>query len=143
MRFIQLFPMKKTLRLIALGFFLTHQLQTVVAQQRLVTAKSPVSDIGGNRIDWEDPVTEIKYDGTTRSYLLFEGAVYLDESSLPYVVHNIKVSPDNTVKANLKDERYVPLTASELVAVEGLSVPNAIKMGIDRYVERKQPYERV
>ena len=94
-------------------------------------------------IVWADPITEVKYDGSTKTYLYFEGAVFLGENSLPYVVQNIKVSSNTTVQVNLRDSKFVNLTNKEKEAIEGLSFPASIEVTADRYTEMKQAYVRV
>ena len=69
---------------------------------------------------WGDPVTEVKFDGSTRTYLMFEDAVYLDDTSLPTAIRKFKVGgASNTLQASLTQTLFEPLSELELSAVNG------------------------
>lgn len=134
--------MKKTLALIGIGVLCSIVTFGQVRQiDKRQAAVGRIAD--GEAINWTDPVTEVKYDGSTRHYLMFEGAIYLDDTSLPYVVNNIRSSRQATVTATLSNLVFESVSMDEMKALEGLSVPSAISVKVDDYTERKQSYSRV
>lgn len=116
-----------------------------VLAQRVNYAAANLSRVKTNvdELKWGSPVTEVKFDGSTRTYLMFEGAVYLDDNSLPNVLRTFKVLRGQTVRANLQNTRFEPLTESEQAALKGLSINSTIETNVQTYVERKQSYARV
>ncbi len=99
--------------------------------------------VQGTPIQWSEPVTELKFDGSVRRYLMFDGAVYLDDTSLPHVISTVKTSSATTVDAELKELRFEPLSLSEEEAVENLVIPKQVVAKVENYTERKQSFARV
>lgn len=97
----------------------------------------------GTQITWGEPITEIKYDGSKRTYLMFAGAVYLDDTNLPHLVNNIKVSNGVSVDARLTNTSFAPLTNVEATALAGKEIGTSINLSVDTYIDRKQSYARV
>lgn len=127
------------------GFLLLFFGGSSTAQVKQID-KQPVRknlDQDGALVNWTEPVIETKFDGSERHYLMFEGAVYLDDSSLPHVVTNIKTSGQSTVTANLLNLVFEPLSQSEELAVVGLTIPKDVIVSVDDYTERKQSYSRI
>lgn len=141
--------MKKLLKLFVFGLFAFATTAPTNAQIRQNITRANVTDLRTTQtqkkddIEWQEPITEIKYDGSVRTYLFFNGAVFLGEKSLPYLMKNIKVSSNTTVEATIRNLRFVPLSTKEKEAVNGLSFPSSIEVKTDRYTEMKQPYTRV
>lgn len=97
----------------------------------------------GDYLNWGAPITEVKFDGSRRTYLMFEGAVYLDDTSLPSVVRKFKVVRGNSVRAFLESPRFEPLTREEEGALEGLNIESDIDIQVKTYTEQKQSYALV
>lgn len=134
--------MKKILVIIGIG--LTCSIATFAQVKQIDKRQALTSQkIDGETVNWADPLTEVKYDGSTRHYLMFEGAIYLDDTSLPYVVQNIRTSRQTTVAATLSNLVFEPMDIEDLKALEGLSVPSSITIKVDDYTERKQSFARV
>ncbi|MCB0755503.1 MAG: type IX secretion system sortase PorU, partial [Flavobacteriales bacterium] len=98
---------------------------------------------GSIKIDWVDPVKELKYDGSSRTYLMFEGAVYLDDTSLPNAIHKIKVGARNDLRVNLIDAKFEEVPTEQQGALAGVDLPNKINVTVSNFVERKQSFARV
>ncbi len=81
--------------------------KTVANSERSIMQR--VTANGSDVLIWSEAVSEVKYDGSKKSFIMFEGAVYLDDSSLPVAIRNIQVSGENTIKANLEAIIFVPL----------------------------------
>lgn len=112
-------------------------------QSRVPLSRSVKVDKDLITVKWLEPVTEVKYDGSKRSYLMFEGAIYLDDNSLPYVVNNLRVRSGNTLKVTLANTKFQQLSAEESEAMSGLEIPNSIELSVSEYTERKQSFVRV
>ena len=134
--------MKNLLKLVCTAVLLFGVSLTGISQKRLDN-KSAVNVKGGKTVSWDEPVTEVKYDGSTKTYLLFKGAVFLDETSLPHLIEKFPVSSSVTVNSALSDVRFEPLSQVEKAALEGIELPNSVKLTVSRYTERKQTYARV
>ncbi len=113
-----------------------------VGTERTAALQRTVAE-GTDIIQWMEPVSEVKYDGSTKTFVMFDGAVYLDDSSLPYAIRNIRVSPENTLQASLEDMQFEPLSLAERTVVQEFPVSTSVELKIERYVERKQSFERV
>ena len=141
--------MKKSLKLCAFTLFVLATTASTTAQTRQKTPLSSTTELRTNQaqekddILWQEPVTEIKYDGSTKTYLFFNGAVFLGEKSLPYLVENVKVSTNSTIEAAIRNLRFAPLSEKEKKAVDGISFSTSIDVKTDRYIEMKQPYARI
>ena len=94
-------------------------------------------------IKWLEPVEEIKYDGSKRTYLMFEGAVYLDDTATPHLIKNVSVGSSNSIKPTLSDMAFAELSEEERMATENLLISNTIQVEIDAYTERKQSFARL
>ena len=116
---------------------------TTVFGQKQALNKQSYAKQSGKILNWSNPITEVKYDGSTHSYLFFEGAVFLDETSLPHAIENIKVSSSSTVIPSLTNQLFQPLTSLERDALIGIEVSSIIELKKARYTERKQIYERI
>jgi hypothetical protein len=94
------------------GFLLIFFGGSSTAQVRQIDKQPVRKNLGqdGTLVNWTEPVIETKFDGSERHYLMFEGAVYLDDSSLPHVVTNIKTSGQSTVTADLLNLVFEPLS---------------------------------
>lgn len=90
-----------------------------------------------------EPVKEVKYDGSTRSYLMFEGAIFLGDDAIPHLVENIPLRRGNELQVSLKNARFESLTEEEMEALEGIDFPTSIEISTSSFVERKQQYSRV
>src|SRR5690606_22570935 len=55
----------------------------------------------------------------------------------------IRVNAENTVKANLDDMVFEPLTQVEKNAVQNFSIGTSVEIKVDTYIERKQSFARV
>lgn len=128
---------------IILSIFLVET--PVWAQVKQIDKQQKVKSVfrDGTAIVWSEPVEELKFDGSRRKYLMFEGAVYLDDTSLPNVVSHIKVSANSTATVSLINPVFEPLTQTEELATEGLVIPTDIVVNVDDYTERKQSFSRV
>jgi len=115
--------------------------KTVANSERSIMQR--VTANGSDVLIWSEAVSEVKYDGSKKSFIMFEGAVYLDDSSLPVAIRNIQVSGENTIKANLEAMIFEPLTNLEKSAVSDFVIGPSIEVKVDRYTERKQSFERV
>jgi len=111
------------------------------AVSRMATTKSQTDNV--EEVKWAEPFVETLYDGTTRTYPMFEGAVYLDDTPMPYVIRNIRVTHSSSIRPTLTNTTFVKLTTAELASVVGMSFSSTIILHTDRYTERKQPFERV
>lgn len=131
------------LMFIILSIFLVET--PVWAQVKQIDKQQKVKSVfrDGTAIVWSEPVEELKFDGSRRKYLMFEGAVYLDDTSLPNVVSHIKVSANSTATVSLINPVFEPLTQTEELATEGLVIPTDIVVNVDDYTERKQSFSRV
>ena len=94
-------------------------------------------------INWSESVKELKYDGSSRTYMMFDGAVYLDDTSVPHVVRNIKVSGRNSLKASLTQTRFEPISTEELKSVKTFAIGAEIQVHTSPYTERKESFVRV
>jgi len=141
--------MKNILKLSLLGLATLMISSLVNAQTRQTTNRSNLTGLRTNQtqlkdaISWDEPVTELKFDGSSRTYLFFEGAVFLGEESLPYVVQNVRVSSSTTIDATVQNLKFEALSAKEKEAVEGIVFPSSVEVKADRYIEMKQAYVRV
>ena len=98
--------MKNLLKLSVFGMlFIGFSTLTSAQKQRANITLSTLNT--GKAIDWSEPVVEVKYDGSSKAYLFFEGAVYLDDTSLPHLIENIAVSSYNSIKPKLTDVRLL------------------------------------
>ncbi|MFM1875192.1 MAG: hypothetical protein RL266_929 [Bacteroidota bacterium] len=124
--------------LVFIGHYQLSSAQTTSKVGRAASAKTATI------INWIEPITEIKYDGSKRTYLMFEGAVYIDDTNLPHLVKNVKISSGMTLDATLVDARYVPLSDAESAALAGINnIGSSIFIAVDTYTERKQAYARI
>lgn len=141
--------MKKLLKLYVIALFAFATTALTTAQTRQNALQSSVAKLRTvqaqekDDIVWQEPVTEIKYDGSIKTYLFFNGAVFLGEKSLPYLVENVRISTNTTLEASIRNLRFVPLSTKEREAVDGISFSTSIDVKIDRYIEMKQPYARI
>jgi hypothetical protein len=107
-----------------------------------VTIKS-VLPVGVERIEWKTPAREVGFDGSERIFLMFDGAIFDSEQSLPTVLTNIRVGHSNTIKATLQQTRFEQLNNEERIALGNIVPSNNIEIKVDTYKERKQPFARV
>ncbi|MFT6026675.1 MAG: hypothetical protein ACI8P5_000928, partial [Bacteroidia bacterium] len=77
--------MKNLLKLNVFGMLFICFSTITFAQKQLAKKASNTLNTG-KAIDWSEPVIEVKYDGSSKAYLFFEGAVYLDDTSLPHLI---------------------------------------------------------
>lgn len=105
--------------------------------------KEKASGHAGVTINWAEPVQEVKFDGSKRYYLMFEDAVYLDDTSLPWMVINVPTSGQSTVTASLSNLVFEAVTPEERQALEGLEIPSEIEVEVHDYTERKKSFARV
>ncbi|MGB0368895.1 MAG: C25 family cysteine peptidase, partial [Flavobacteriales bacterium] len=134
--------MKKSLKFGALAFLFFAAVAQTSAQKQLVS-KYAVGNKDGKAVRWMQPVSEVKYDGSSKTYLLFEGAVFLDETSLPHVVQNVPVSGSNSVKPRLENVRFEPLSVLERAAITDIAIGDEVELKVSRYTERKQTFVRI
>lgn len=134
--------MRRLVKLLLVGLTLCTGGSMVLAQISAQTSRTAGSN-AAVIIEWGEPLTEIKYDGSRRIYLMFDGAVFLDDTNLPYVVRNIKVSAGVDLDARLVDTKFAPLTDEEILGVAGREIGNSILVETDTYMERKQSFSRV
>ncbi|MBP9151167.1 MAG: type IX secretion system sortase PorU [Flavobacteriales bacterium] len=141
------FTMSTPLKLFLVCCLIFGQEKLAFSQKSFTNAErnnvQRVTANGSDVLIWSDPVSEVKYDGSRKSFVMFDGAVYLDDTSLPFAVRNIRVSAENTIKANLDEMVFEPLTNLEKEAIGNLSIETSIEVNVDRYTERKQSFERV
>ena len=97
----------------------------------------------GQEIVWKETAKEVKFDGSTRTYPMFEGAVFLNDDNIPYLVKNIRVSNGSTVKASLKDIQFEEATADEQLALDGAILKQVIEVEAKEYTERKSSFVRL
>ena len=109
----------------------------------LNTRTEKVLNVGADRLVWSEPVSEVTFDGSKKSYLMFEGAVYVDDTSLPTVIRNVRVSSENTLKATLEEMVFEPLTELEKSVAKDFAIGSSVELKTNRYVERKQGFERI
>ncbi|MBL4587474.1 MAG: type IX secretion system sortase PorU [Flavobacteriales bacterium] len=133
--------MKMPVVIIGLLFLLSFS--HVLGQQRVVPKTAISKDASAEVVDWKEPFVEKLFDGSSKTFLMFEGAVYLDDTFVPSIIRNIRVSASRGVQATLTNTTFVSLTKEERATVEGISFSNTIEVKTDRYTERKQPFERV
>jgi hypothetical protein len=98
---------------------------------------------GLDRIVWRTPVIETGFDGSVRTFLMFEGAIYDHGRSLPVLLRNVPVGGSNTLRASLQQTRYEPLTFEERNALGDAAVPSETEVVVNDYMERKQSFARV
>jgi hypothetical protein len=134
--------MKNLLKLNVFGMLFICFSTITFAQKQLAKKASNTLNTG-KAIDWSEPVIEVKYDGSSKAYLFFEGAVYLDDTSLPHLIENIAVSSYNSIKPKLTDARFTPLSSLERTAISGIEVATSIDPVVTLYTERKQTYARI
>ncbi|MGK0385062.1 MAG: hypothetical protein ACJAVL_001814, partial [Bacteroidia bacterium] len=141
--------MKNILKLSVFGLAALMITSLVNAQTRQTVSKSDLTESEANlpqakdAISWEEPVTEVKFDGSSKTYLFFGGAVFLGEESLPYVVQNVRVSSSTTIQATIQNLKFEALSAKEKEAIDGVIFPSSVEVKADRYVEMKQAYVRI
>jgi len=139
--------MKNLLKFYALGLsvlMISNGIKAQVRQtNRGLTSSSTFQARLNHTLLWEEPTTEVKYDGSARTYLFFKGAVFLGEKSLPYFIENNKVSSNTTTQVRLEDLRFEPLSSKEKEAVMGISFASSIEVATERYTEMKQDYVRI
>lgn len=134
--------MNNILKISVFALLLVGSIASASAQKR-VNEKAAYGTNGGKVLNWSDPITEIKYDGSAKAYLLFEGAVYLDDTSLPHVVENIRVSSSSSIEPDLVDMVFEPLNALERNAVTEMDFGPRVQLKTDLYTEMKQSFARV
>ena len=67
----------------------------------------------------------------------FEGALYPNESHLPYFTQRIPCEPKFSYRPELKNPVYLPLTADEAALLpKGISLPSEVKPVLSRLTER-------
>lgn len=135
--------MKTPLTAIVFGLLFMTAMPEVFGQRKTISRSSINKVDNAERLSWTAPVVEVKYDGSSRTYLMFEGAVYLDDTSIPNVIRNMKVSSASSIRPTLTNATYAPLSTAERAAVAGVAFSNTIELRTDRYTERKQPFERI
>ncbi|MCB9185673.1 MAG: type IX secretion system sortase PorU [Flavobacteriales bacterium] len=119
-------------------------LLSATAQSQLASRKGAVTGRADvETVEWRDPVVELKYDGSKRTYPFFEGAIFLKDDNLPYIVKNVRVSPINTIEAVLLEQNFEPLTSEEVAALAGVDIPNSIDVTTSLYTERKSTFARL
>jgi hypothetical protein len=124
------------------ALFSVFSIQSVFSQSSFRNTKVS-QDEKLQKINWTEPVVEVKFDGSTRTYPMFEGAVYLDDTSLPYVVKKVKVARQNKLKANLSQTRFESVSENEKSALQGLDIGTEIKVETDQFVEQKKSFARI
>ncbi|MCF8277429.1 MAG: type IX secretion system sortase PorU [Flavobacteriales bacterium] len=124
-------------------FFVILVVSDVNAQQNssLITKVQRLN--GLDPVNWKAPIKEVTFDGSEKTHLFFEGAVYLNESSLPSYIRNIRTSSGNSLQASFADIQFEPLTLSEREAIQGIAIESSVRIEVDNYTERKQNYTRV
>ena len=141
--------MKNILQLCVLGLSALMITPLVNAQIRQTSNKTSSSGLRAtipqtvDAIIWDEPVTEVTFDGSSKTYLFFNGAVFLGEESLPHVVQNLKVSSNSSIQASLRNLKFEALSNKEKEAVDGITFPSSVEVKTDRYIEMKQAYVRV
>lgn len=141
--------MKVFFRAIAVIFLILTYSTTPFAQPvrsiqtRPVVPSKSTDTKDSKRLIWFEPIKEIKYDGSTRSYLMFEGAIYLGDDAMPYMVENIPLRRGDEVQVSLKNVRFEALSVQELEAVAGMDISNSIEVTTSSFTERKQRFSRV
>lgn len=141
--------MKKLLRIYILPLFvlfnsyaaITHA-QTRQANKNVLNTNTKQSVLQNNLL-WEQPITEITYDGSKKTYLFFRGAAFLGEKALPHFTKSIKTPSNLAFNARLTQQEFVPLSDEEKQAVQGISFSTTIKLNVSRYTEMKQDYTRI
>ena len=116
----------------------------IVAQTRTNFRSAEVRKaVDIERIEWKEPMKEVKFDGSTRTYPMFEGAVFLSDDNLPFLIKNIKVSRGNTVRASLKDIEFEDATSAEQAALDGILLGESVDVEVSEYTERKVSFVRL
>ncbi|HAP70459.1 MAG TPA: hypothetical protein DCR04_12185, partial [Flavobacteriales bacterium] len=141
--------MKNILQLCVFGLSALMITPLVNAQIRQTGNKTSLTSLRAtipqtvDAIIWDEPVTEVTFDGSSKTYLFFKGAVFLGEESLPHVVQNLKVSSNSSIQASLRNLKFEALSNEEKEAVDGITFPSSVEVKTDRYIEMKQAYVRV
>ena len=133
----------RRISIIALVVSLSPMLATAQISKVGNVATKSVLPVGVERIDWKIPAREVGFDGTERIFLMFDGAIFDSEQSLPMVLQNIRVGNSNTIKASLQQTRFEQLTNEERNALGNIVPSNSIEITVDTYKERKQSFARV
>lgn len=134
-------PPQKSFLITLISFCL---LQSVSVNAQFNSSKTDIKGQSKSKtIDWEDAVVETKYDGSERTYLYFDGAVFLNDNNLPYVITNVSISNGSNLTASLIDQRFEPLSSIESSALDGLEIPALIKVTVEPFLQRKQPFVRL
>ncbi len=95
------------------------------------------------RLNWSSPAKETGFDGSTKSFLMFEGATFDGAESLPSVLKNVRIGNGNTLKASLELTRFEVLTADERMALGAADITNDIGIQVRTYQERKQTFAQI
>lgn len=119
----------------------TSDVRSSVAQR--AAQKTEQKADGLTPIQWNEVVKEVKYDGTERRFLYFEGAIYADGRSLPMYHILRKVGGTNTLRASIADARFEALSPEEEEALNEVEVPSSIEVEVERIVEMKQPKAKI
>ncbi|MDP6908598.1 MAG: type IX secretion system sortase PorU, partial [Flavobacteriales bacterium] len=139
----RIIKMNNVYRLAVFGLLLVFGISQIHAQKNPIFY-APTKKVDDDEfINWKEPIVEVKYDGSTRTYLMFDGAVFLDDTSIPNWIKNVKVSSTSSIQPSFTDLQFENLTPTEIAALDGLPVSSTIQLKTDRYTERKQSFERV
>jgi len=114
-----------------------------VNSKSTVAAKERKFPNGLETVNWVEPVKEVQFDGSTRTFLFFEGASFLDDSGLPHFTKNLKTGNDTELKAEVEDARFETLTMAELDALGSVIIPSRLEVHASPYMEMKQNFVRL
>lgn len=123
----------------------THSVSAQVARGSVRQASSEVSRTmnGLDIISWKDAQVEVKFDGSKRIYPMFEGAVFLEDNSLPYCVKNIQLRVGDDVLPKLMNTSFEPLSSTEAEALGDYEFNSEIIVESSPYTQRKQKFARI
>lgn len=98
---------------------------------------------GISMIKWAEPLVEAKYDGSIKTFLICEGGIFMDETSLPHIILREKVANNTTLRAELTEMTFENMSQLEKTAVLGLTIPSSIELKVTPYTEMKERYVNV
>ncbi|MFC2175525.1 type IX secretion system sortase PorU, partial [Bacteroidota bacterium] len=138
----------RSLFLVAFGFLVLLSSEGLFAQkvgfEKVRREKVRRENVEGlDTIKWFPLVTEPKYDGSEKQFMMFEGAVFLDSTSLPYAIKNIPLSGSSTVRPVLSETTFSGLMPAEANAIKGVKLDNDISVQVNLYTERKKSFARL
>lgn len=98
---------------------------------------------GRSTIRWSDPLVETKYDGSVKTFLICEGGIFMDETSLPHIVLREKVANNTSLRAELTEMTFETMSQAERSALANISIPAVIEVKVTPYIELKERYVNI